>query len=433
MFTLDTPAPARVICRQPALAALSAALLAGSALAQAPSSGQLAQSDTQIHTRNAPPLAEPEEGGDAPAVDLSAVYTFDVWRTASGGLRRGWHYLDNLDVTLTVDAERAFGWSGATLFLYGLYNNGKSLTDELAGDLQVVSNIDAGVEAVRLYEAKVEQRFAGDRASVKVGLYDLNSEFDTNDSNSLFINSSHGIGPDFSQSGQNGPSIFPVTSLAVRADYRITENWLVRAAVLDGVPGDPKRPKRTAVNLGNGDGALLVAELEYSDGMTKAAVGHWRYTARFVDILASQVAEVPIKRGGNDGLYLFVERKLTGATKDGPGLSAWARLGFADENLNPIEQYAGGELVYTGLVPGRAEDQLGLAVASVGLGQPYRRALELAGEASDARETNLELTYRAALTPWLTLQPNVQYVINPGSNPALRDGRVVGVRVEVEF
>lgn len=391
------------------------------------------QSDTQVHTRSVPPAAEPSEDDEGPAIDLSVVYTADLWANTRGGLRRGERYLDNLDVTLTVDAERALGWDGATIFLYGLYNNGKSLTDELVGDLQVVSNIDAGSQAVRLYEAWVEQRIAGDRASVKLGLYDLNSEFDTNDSNALFINSSHGIGPDFSQTGQNGPSIFPVTSLALRADYKVTENMLVRAAVLDGVPGDPNRPKRTTVKLGNGDGALIVGELEYTDDMTKVAAGTWRYTAKFEDILATQVAGTSIERGRNDGAYIFAERKLTGETKEGPGLAAWARLGVADDKFNPVESYVGGGLVYTGLVPGRAEDQLGLAVAHVSLGTPYRRALELAGEASSKSETNIELTYRASLAPWLTLQPDIQYILNPGANPALKNDLVMGLRVEVGF
>lgn len=420
------------ILSRPLIAVAGAALLTSWAQA-APARIDLGQSDTQVHTRSVPPLAEPSETSDSPAVDLSAVYTFDLWRNARGGLRRGERYLDNLDVTLTIDAERLVGWTGATVFLYGLYNNGESLTDELVGDLQVVSNIDAGSQAVRLYEAWVEQRFLNDRASVKLGLYDLNSEFDTNDSNSLFINSSHGIGPDFSQTGQNGPSIFPVTSLSVRADYKISENVLVRAAVLDGVPGDPNRPKRTAVKLGNGDGALIVGELEYTDDMTKVAAGTWRYTAKFEDILGTQIAGTSIERGRNDGAYIFAERKLTGETKEGPGLSAWARLGVADDRFNAIESYLGGGLVYTGLVPGRAEDQLGLAIAHVELGTPYRRALELAGEASDRSETNLELTYRAPLAPWLTVQPDVQYIINPGGNPTLRNAFLMGLRVEVGF
>lgn len=413
---------ARRLSRRAAISFL-AACLASPAIAQ-----NSDPSAREVHDHTTPQLAEP----DGAPVELSVVYTFDLWGNTRGGLRRGERYLDNLDVTLTVDAERALGWDGATIFLYGLYNNGKSLTDELVGDLQTVSNIDAGSRAARLYEAWVEQRL-GERASAKLGLYDLNSEFDTNDSNALFINSSHGIGPDFSQTGQNGPSIFPVTSLSFRADYRITENVLVRAAILDGVPGDPNRPRRTTVKLGNGDGALLVGEVEYTDAMTKIAAGTWRYTAKSEDILASAIAGASVKRSRNSGAYISAERKLTGQTKEGPGLSAWARLGVADNRFNAIKTYVGGGLVYTGPVPGRDEDRLGLGVAHVELGAPYRQALELAGEASDRSETNVELTYRAPVAPWLTVQPDVQYVINPGGNPALRDALVVGIRVEVGF
>ena len=120
--------------------------------------------------------ASRDAGAETPAIDLVVVYTADVWHNARGGLRRGWRYLDNLDVTLTVDTERAIGWRDATLFVYGLYNNGQALTGDLIGDVQGVSNIETGARAVRLYEAWVEQRFG--RASIKFGLYDLNSEFD---------------------------------------------------------------------------------------------------------------------------------------------------------------------------------------------------------------------------------------------------------------
>lgn len=412
------------------------AILAGTAIAASAAAETLAEAprpDTQIHTRSAPPAAESGDG-EAPAVDLSVVYAADVWRNARGGVKRGWRYLDNLDVTLTVDGGRAMGWDGATIFLYGLYNNGASLTDELVGDLQTVSNIDAGSKAARLYEAWVEQRFADDRASVKVGLYDLNSEFDTNDSNSLFINSSHGIGPDFSQSGANGPSIFPVTSLALRADYRLADNWLVRAAILDGVPGNVDRPKRTAVKLGDGDGALVVAELEYADDRTKAAVGAWRYTAKFENLLATQRAGEPVEQRGNVGAYLFVERKLTReATDSAQGLSGWVRLGFADDRFNPIGHYLGGGLVYSGPFAGRDEDQVGIGVARAALARRFRRVAELAGEGVADAETNIELTYRMPIAPWLTLQPDVQYVIDPGGIRGRRDAVVIGVRTEIGF
>jgi porin len=67
---------------------------------------------------------------------------------------------------------------------------------------------------------------------VKIGLYDLNSEFDVIEAAALFLNPSHGIGPDFAQSGRNGPSIFPVTSLAIRGEYRLaTRGWCARSCL----------------------------------------------------------------------------------------------------------------------------------------------------------------------------------------------------------
>jgi porin len=215
------------------------------------------------------------EEGLRPALTLDAVYTGEVFGNAHGGLRRTTRYLDNLDLQITLDAEAAFGWKGATFFAYGLYNNGRPFSEDVLGDAQVASNIETGVRAVRLYEAWWDQTI-GD-TSLRLGLYDLNSEFDAGDLRSLFINSTHGIAQDYSQSGLNGPSIFPSTSLSLRLDHHFTPEWYVRAAVLDGVPNDPDHPKRTTIRLGN-DGALLAAEAGYHDGPKQIYLGIWRYT-----------------------------------------------------------------------------------------------------------------------------------------------------------
>jgi carbohydrate-selective porin OprB len=59
-----------------------------------------------------------------------------------GGLRRGTRYLDDLDLTLSIDAERALGWPGPTLFAHGLCNTGEPFSDDLVGAAQGVSNND---------------------------------------------------------------------------------------------------------------------------------------------------------------------------------------------------------------------------------------------------------------------------------------------------
>lgn len=113
----------------------------------------------------------------AAALSIEAAYTGEAWRQASGGLRTGGGYLDNLDLRATGDGGRLFGIDGLTLFGDVLYNNGQGLSDELVGATQGVSNIET-VRAVRLYELWGEWQL-GNQQSLRAGLYDLNSEFDS--------------------------------------------------------------------------------------------------------------------------------------------------------------------------------------------------------------------------------------------------------------
>jgi len=48
-------------------------------------------------------------------------------------------------------------------------------------------------------------------------------------------------------------------------------------------------------------------------------------------------------------------------------------------------------------------------------------------------ETVIEATYARELTPWLSVQPDLQYVINPGVGPDTRNALVMGLRVSIGF
>lgn len=413
------------------------AIMPGSAAAQTVASNPAADQgvpgspdQTAPHQGTATPAAV-EEKKQPPPVYLSVLYTAEFWRNVNGGIRRGDRYLDNLDVTLTVDAERALGWRGATLFIYGLYNNGHAFSGDLVGDEQVVSNIETGVRTARLYEAWIEQRFAGNHASVKAGLYDLNSEFDTTNVGSLSLLSSHGIGPEFAQSGRNGPSIFPYTSLALRGEYKASSALTFRTAILDGVPGNPDHPKRTAIKLGHGDGALGVAEADYVGGLANITIGFWRYTARF----AAWPTPNPEHRGRrNQGGYLVVERRLyranAGSPDDKRGLAGFMQVGVAAARYNRIRRYAGGGLVYTGVIDS-AEDRLGVTFARAAFGSRYRRFQAANDVPVAGAETAVELTYRRAVASFLTVQPDVQYVIHPSGGPTLHNAMALGLRIEI--
>ena len=351
------------------------------------------------------------------------AYTGEVWSAVSGGLDDDARYLANLDLTIEADLEKLAGWTGATVFAYGLYNNDSSISD-LVGDVQTVSNIETDVEAFRLYEAWLQQRL-GEKASIKIGLYDLNSEFDALDTAGLFINSAHGIGSDIGLTGENGPSIFPVTSLGARLEYGFASDWAVRLAVLDGVPGDPDRPKRTAVQLGDGDGALIAAEVEAPMPHGRVLLGHWRYTGQF-EQLDGEMDD------GNLGVYLRAEHRLwpepgAGEPNAGKqGLAGFARAGWSKGDINPYNVFLGGGLVYTGVFEGPPDDRLGLAVAAAFSSRRFRSLAEV-----ERAEVNVEVTYHLPITDFFALQPNVQYIVNPSADPALKNARAVGLRAEI--
>jgi carbohydrate-selective porin OprB len=172
-------------------------------------------------------------------VSLKVLYRTDQMSNLNGGseLRSG--SINHLDLMLSVDAGTAFGIDGMLLSAHVIANNGGSIS-KWVGDAQMVSNLEAS-KLTKLYQLWISQSFAGDHLSVLLGLYDLNSEFYATPGAGLFLNGSHGVGKELSQTGQNGPSIFPNTALAMRVLGTLNGAY-VQAAVLDGCPGTRENP-----------------------------------------------------------------------------------------------------------------------------------------------------------------------------------------------
>ncbi len=363
-----------------------------------------------------PPSYGKEEGPN-----YSLVYTGETWANTKGGIDTGTEYVSVLD--FTMDADLGSG----TFFLWGFYSNSSDLSGRLVGDIQAVSNIDNS-EVVRVLEAWYSHDFAGDTASIKAGLVDLNSEFDAIEPASLFVNGSHGIGADFSQTGENGPSLYPSTSPAVVVEFAPWVNWFLRFGAFDAIPNDPDNPDRMKLSLG--DGALLVGEANYvTDLGLRLGTGVWGYTSKFDTSYAPMTAGS--RESDNWGAYIFASSDLYSTENDNK-LSGWIRYGFADNtSINFLKSYFGTGLVYTGLFPARPEDEIGFAIASAFIGDEAKNAARAAGEPVSNAETSIELTYRAQLTDWLAIQPDIQYVLNPGVTGGLSDALVVGVRFEM--
>jgi porin len=397
--------------------------------------------------------------GDAPefgaplikaGITPSIVYDGDAAANLGGGEKRGGTYASTLHVQFVFDGDKLVGVPGLTGFLDGLWITGGQ-PDLFAGDAQGVSNI-AAPPALRLYEAWLQYNTPHDRFSFLLGRYDLNTEFYRLRSATLFLNSSFGIGPDFGKSGFGGPSIFPNTSLGIRFAYKPLPNGIVRFAILDGAPIDAEGGSRGPFDPHNG--VLLVAEAAFvihgSDNDKpfstrfrigrhsdlppyddKIAIGAWYYTASFNDLNA---AAVPSRHQGDGGAYLLLDHLLFESANDPKRrLMSFVQLGIANPLVNRFGFYAGAGLTLSGLVPGRADDEVGVAMAMARNGSHYIEGQQSAGLPVTAAETAIELSYLVQATSWSAIQPDFQYVIHPNTDPRLRDAVVAQLRFEIKY
>jgi len=360
---------------------------------------------------------------ETPAVHLSATYTGEAWRNLHGGLRPGSAYLENLEAAAEIDMERAFGWRGATVRVSAFWNDDDTLSERLVGDTQAVSGKDA-TGGTRLYEAWVRQPIGG--GGVKLGVIDLNTDLALNKAALLFVNGAQGLGLDLAQIGRNGPSVFPNTGLGVLAELPIDGHWGVKIGAFDGVPRNLDGPPGPTFRIGADDGALIVAELLHeSDNETRFALGLWGHTAKLGTIGGA------VERDSSMGGYALVERPL--ARWGDQRLVGFVRLGLAEPKTEEIAAAYSAGFVLSGRLLGFEDEALGVAFTTAQTSRPHRRARAALGAPVDKHETAVELTYRAQVTPWLAVQPDVQYVINPGADPALKNALVVGLRFEMAW
>lgn len=370
-------------------------------------------------------LEEPPES--VPVIDLESedhkagqrfkvegTYIVDLLSNVRGGVQRGTKTLGNLNLVFDWDP-----WKNGSFHAYVLGDHGGSFR-ELVGDFQYASHIEAPA-TISLFEAHYGHRFFDDRLSVLAGLYAVDSEFDTRMCSDLFVHSSPGTGAELGQIGVNGPGIFPVGALAVRLRYE-EAGWYAQSAVAEGIPGDPDDPFGTHLSFDPGEGVFVIGEAghvwndEHGD-LGKVGLGAWGFSKGY------ETFENPDAQATNRGAYLTLEKVFSREEDTDQGLAGYVRVGVADGRINPIENFAGVGLVYTGPFEGRDQDELGVAVNAAFTGRDY----QLSGD-FDAHETALELTYSFKLSDNFYLQPDLQYIINPGFDPALEDSFILGLR-----
>jgi len=341
----------------------------------------------------------------SPAVMAELSYVAEAVRNhGGGGLRKGMRYEAAGTLTTTVDTEKLGWWPGGTAYVEFIVNHGSDPSAALVGDFQTLSNIADG-NRTRLQQLWFEQSMMDGALSLLLGTHDLNSEFNVSEYAGLFTNSSFGITPEMS--GNAAVSLWPEAGLAARVALKLADNISLRVAAYDGDPATR--------GLNTPEGYLYIAEGAYINEETAYKLGVWRHT------------KANTQNGGQGltGAYLVVDQPLWQWNES--ALGAFLQLGYAERGAENIKNYVGTGLHVSGLIPGRINDEAGVAMARVDFSDAYL----LANTGFKKNETVFEITYRAQLTDWLAIQPAFQYIMSPSGDPALKNAKVGLIRVEV--
>lgn len=456
--------------RSPRILRGAAALLTGLALALAAPPGR---ASTPVFSPEGVPEGSMATwlpaGGDplgwrremaARGVNFELWSALDVLGTVSGGQRRGFVSQWLFEPSLLLDLERLAGLPGATVFANAFFigNTGRIRRDHVGG-VNTIAAIEA-VPAVRLSELWIEQRFAGDRASLRLGQLAADVEFLFSGIGRLFLQEDFPTISAVNLPG-GGPA-YPQATPGVRLRLDPRPDLALLLAVFNGNPAGPGPRDPELVNRSNTlfrlrDPALIFAEAQWrrnaapeATGLaTTLKLGGWSQLGRIDDqrrntlggLLADPAGPAAaLRRSGTWGIYAVLEQQLwrPEGGDAASGISFFGRIAGAPQDRSEVAFFFDAGLVFADLVAGRPNDRFGFSLMyaqfSDGVRAFERDLIALTGQAAPVRnfEMNLELAYLAELRPGIELQPVVTYVWNPGGGRG-RHALVTGFRTTLRF
>lgn len=114
-------------------------------------------------------------------------------------------------------------------------------------------------------------------------------------------------------------------------------------------------------------------------------------------------------------------------------LPLFVRVYGAPATVNTVDFYGDLGVNYTGLIPGREADVLGVAFGSTWISRDFSDASVAGGGRSLGQESVLEITYKAQLTPWWFVQSDLQFTLDPSAVQGSGDVLILGLRTGITF
>jgi porin len=387
--------------------------------------------------------------GRESGVTINASYMGEAAASLSGRDRYAARYAQQIEVETLLDMERIADIKDARLQVTLNYRDGRSLSRDVLHNQFAVQELYSYSQILRLSQFNWLQHFADHRVTVQMGWSPLGNNFARLPNFCKF--QSFAICGHSNAMTVNGGSINgPISQWGARVKLWPTEHFYVNAGVYrNNIDGGTDGGFDLSFDK---DGHYYPLEIGWKrhEGAPRGsiAVGAYYNTVKTPDVYydvnrdPAGVTQLPfLQHGGRRGGYLLGEQMIYQPDRGNAarGLSVMGITGVGDNATARFRRFAIAGALYQGPFASRPDDFLAFMVAwartNPRLSQfQHDRNQLLPGSASVQRwETVIELDCGIQATPWLLLQPNLQYIVQPGGNDDRSDALVLGLHFAVKL
>ena len=391
-------------------------------------------------------------------IGVGGTYVGESFRNW-GGLNQGVKYDGVLELHLNGDMEKIGLWKGLCFHASAYQIHGQSITVDNIGSLMPIGNLEA-TPATRLFELWFEQNLLNDHMSVRMGQLAADAEFLISEGGGYFLNGTWGWPSNDAGDLPNGGPAYPLATPGVRVAINPNDQVGLMMAVFNGDPvgpnctGDPQECNDNGLDFRLDDPPLLMVEGSYKYNQEELAgtikVGglnhfgtfeHQRFDSGGLPIAVTGDPGRPLDN--NWGVYGVIDQLIwrLPTSKEVKGVGVFGRVVVAPSDRNLIDFYADGGVTFSGIIPYRPDDSFAIGFAYTEISdQVHGFDLDSGLPVARTYEALLEICYTLQLKPGWKLQPDFQYISQPGGNVpddsgdgAVDDAVVLGARTTVSF
>jgi len=373
-------------------------------------------------------------------ISVRADYVSEAFAAVDGGVKRGTAYTQQVRFGTDLDLDKIAGWQGATIHVTLNDRRGVGISSDYVGNRLPIQEAYGG-QYVRLGEVSYEQSFMDGRLDLRLGYFAMGNDLGGMALGCNFVNAAFCAHP-LSLSGDSGWYNYPNARWGGALRYRLRPDIALRTGVYQvnadlGAEDNAFRPF-----AGGTTGVILPLEVEYDPGSaagSRVLPGHYKLGVYYdTSRIARQGGGGTVR--GRYGVYLLADQMIL-RESGGRGISVFGQFTANPEASAQITRWYAAGLVRTGTFAGRDADTVALGLVHARVDPRLRRAQVEAGLAPGgyaslpAGETAIELSYGFQARRWLSIRPDVQYIVDPGAFSLRRTANALalGCQVKMQF